>query len=352
MNAEMRPERDDGFPRTLFQEDSFKRLDESSDKLFYERDRFVHHLDTRALSTVEAIVGRLVVEENPVILDLMASWDSHLPASLQTQRIVGLGLNQNELTRNSRLTDVVIHDLNAAPSLPFSDDTFDIVLNTVSVDYVVKPFELFSEAGRILKPNGLFLVIFSNRMFPEKAVKIWREASEKERVELVKAFFERTPAFRRPRVFVSCGKPRPEEDKYYLTGLPSDPVYAVYADKKGDEYGKRPRPELSDLNEASFLGSEREADRGPTRETLLCPHCGLRLSKWKVPNSPFSTWDTEFLFICFNDECPYLVRGWQAMSEQGNAGRSYRFVYDPERNSSIPIPIINLHALKDGIVKQ
>jgi hypothetical protein len=56
------------------------------------------------------------------------------------------------------------------------------------------------------------------------------------------------------------------------------------------------------------------------------------------------------MYICFNDSCSYLVRGWQAMSEQGNQGLSYRFMYDPVRGGSIPIPIIDLHALKDGIV--
>jgi hypothetical protein len=75
------------------------------------------------------------------------------------------------------------------------------------------------------------------------------------------------------------------------------------------------------------------------------------MNKWAVPNSPFSTWDTEYLYICFNDACPYLVRGWQVMSDQGNQGMSYRYVYDPERKSSINLPVLSLHALKDGIVE-
>jgi SAM-dependent methyltransferase len=337
---------------SLFHGDSFTRLDESDDKTFYEVDRMVSHLDSVALAMVEKIIGTLVVEEDPVILDLMASWSSHIPASLQARRIVGLGLNQNELTSNERLTETVIHDLNANPMLPFPDNTFDIVLNTVSVDYIMRPFEVFSEVGRILKPSGLFLVTFSNRMFPLKAVKIWKESTEKERVELVKRFFENTPTFGEPQVFLSSGKPRPKDDKYYYTGLPSDPIYAVYAERRGDEYSRKRRPGLSDLDEASTPGSGEKESRGSTRDTLECPHCGHKLSKWAVPDDPFSTWCMEFLFICFNDECPYLVRGWRTMTEQGNGGWSYRYAYDPVDDSFMPMPIVSLHSLRDGIVSQ
>lgn len=333
-----------------YPEDAFSRHDESNDEKFYRKDRMVHHLDSVALEMVTKIICALVVEKEPVILDLMASWDSHLPATLNAAKVTGLGLNINELSRNERLTERVIHDLNAHPVLPFSDDTFDIVINTVSVDYLTKPVEVFSEVGRVLKPGGLFLVIFSNRMFPEKAVKIWRESTESERVDLVKSFFLSAPLFAEPAVYISTGKPRPADDKYYHTGLPSDPVYAVYADKRADKKNSRRRPDLSDLLETRQ--SQPAGDEQPGCSSYSCPHCGMRLRKWTPPNSPFSTWDTEFLYICFNDECPYLVAGWQTMSCQGNPGMSYRHAHDPERGSHIPIPIISLHALKEGIVDE
>ncbi len=335
---------------SLHPEDAFSRHDESNDEQFYRKDRMVHHLDSVALETVTRIIGALAVEKEPVILDLMASWDSHLPAILNAAKVTGLGLNINELHRNGRLTERIIHDLNAHPVLPFRDDTFDIVINTVSVDYMTKPVEVFSEVGRVLKPGGLFLVIFSNRMFPEKAVKIWRESAESQRVELVKSFFESASRFEEPAVFISSGKPRPPDDKYYHTGLPSDPVYAVYADKRAHEGNSRRRPDLTDLMEAR--PSQPAADEQPRSSSHSCPYCGMRLRKWTPPNSPFSTWDTEFLYICFNDECPYLVAGWQTMSCQGNPGMSYRHAHDPERGSHIPIPIISLHALKEGIVDE
>ncbi|NIT77256.1 MAG: hypothetical protein GWO44_10150, partial [Thermoplasmata archaeon] len=107
--------------------DAFARLDESPDPEFYERERMVSHLDTTALATVERLVDALVTEPEPVILDLMASWDSHLPDGMTPSRVTGLGLNAVELEANDTLTERVVHDLNAEPRMPFPDDAFDAV---------------------------------------------------------------------------------------------------------------------------------------------------------------------------------------------------------------------------------
>jgi len=258
---------------SFFNEDSFSRLDEADDSVFYATDRFVQHLDSLALSTVERIIGKLVVEESPVILDLMAGWDSHIPSTIHPKRVVGLGLNRNELSRNKVLSDWVYHDLNKNPSLPFLDNTFDAVLNVVSVDYMTRPLDIFCEVGRILKPGGLFLVIFSNRMFEQKAVKIWRQSAEEERVVLVEEFFSRAEIFTRSNVFVSKGKPRPKDDKYAHLGIPSDPIYAVYADKVGGDGGQRPRLIFMESPEESPEAKALQRRKASVKHTLKCPHC-------------------------------------------------------------------------------
>ncbi|MGA7875256.1 MAG: methyltransferase domain-containing protein, partial [Desulfoferrobacter sp.] len=229
----------------LFGKNAFSRLDETEDGIFYARDRFVSHLDSTALGTVEKLIGQLVVEQNASILDLMAGWDSHIPAEIKPSRVVGLGLNKNELEQNSSLTEYVLHDLNKNSSLPFPDVSFDAVINVVSVDYMTKPIETFREVGRILKPGGLFLVIFSSRMFPQKATQVWRQAGENERIILVEEFFRYSEMFEVPKVFVSKGMPRPQDDKYAHLGIPSDPIYAVYADRIGAGGSHKSRPEMS-----------------------------------------------------------------------------------------------------------
>jgi SAM-dependent methyltransferase len=282
----------------------------------------------------------------------MASWDSHIPATVKPEKVVGLGLNEKELKSNPVLSEFVLHDLNKDPKLPFPENTFDAVLNTVSVDYMTKPIEIFRESGRILKPGGILLVIFSNRMFPEKAVKIWREAGEEERVIFVEEFFQEAGLFEKPYFFVSKGKPRPKDDKYAHMGIPSDPVYAVYAEKKGGDPKKNPRPTVKLAYGDHPDESELKKRKAEIKETLRCPYCGEKLKKWAVPENPFAcTWENEFMYICFNDACPYYVRGWDCMNSQGNSSTSYRLMYNPEKDCCMPIPVPSHNALREGIIE-
>lgn len=332
--------------------DAFSRLDDSDDSIFYKTDRFVSHLDAFARSTVEGLIGELIIEKKPFILDLMAGWDSHIPEKIKPAGVVGLGLNENELNRNPVLTETVIHDINKDPRLPFPRDTFDVVINTVSVDYMTQPLAVFSEVARILKPGGLFLVVFSNRMFPQKAVKIWRDADDDERIILVEEFFKESGQFEKPELFISRGKPRPKSDKYAALGIPSDPVYAWYAEKSGNGRLKKKRPIFT--VRCGDRSNDKEIDRKKkdVGKTLSCPHCGEKLKKWEVPDNPFcQTWDNAFMYICFNDECPYYVRGWDLMYKSTNKTISYRFMYNPEKDTCMPIPVPSPRALKEGIME-
>jgi hypothetical protein len=215
---------------------------------------------------------------------------------------------------------------------------------------MTQPVEVFKEVGRILKPGGLYLVIFSNRMFPPKAIKIWREATEQERVILVDEFFKQSNAFEKTRFFASRGKQRPKDDAYAYMGIPSDPVYALYADKKGGSPHRKPRPVVTPDSVQYPSKEEIEIRKKEVKNTFRCPYCNEKMRKWAVPQTPFTEWDNEFMYVCFNDECPYLLRGWDVMSRQGNSGISYRQMYNPERDSFLPVPVPSLDALKDGIM--
>jgi SAM-dependent methyltransferase len=343
--------REDKGMSPLYAKGAFTREDETDDAIFYETDRFVSHLDAEARRTIERLVGTLIVEQDASILDLMAGWDSHIPKPVKPARVVGLGLNENELKQNPALSAHVIHDLNKEPRMPFGDDTFDVVINTVSVDYMTKPVDVFQDVGRVLKPGGLFLVVFSNRLFPQKAVRVWREAGEDERVLLVEELFERAGAFEQTTLFVSKGKPRPKDDKYASFGIPSDPVYAVYAEKSGGSPSKRRRPAVTMFCEPCAEESSLSLRKKAIKDTLACPHCGERLSKWAVPDNPFGqTWDNDFMYICFNDACPYYVKGWDHMYKEGNRGISYRLMYNPEKDCCMPIPVPSPKALRESIV--
>jgi SAM-dependent methyltransferase len=212
----------------FFRPEDFARDDESPDAAFYKTPRFVNHLDSLALSTVEGLLVRLI-PNGAAILDLMAGPDSHLSSQCEPASVTGLGMNQEELDGNLSLDSRVVHDVNADPKLPFQDNAFDVVVNTVSVDYLTRPVEVFRDVGRVLTPDGRFIVVFSNRMFPPKAVHIWRRSSEEQRVDLVKRYLSLAGNLWIEGSFESKNKPRPQDDKYYSFGIPSDPIYAVWA---------------------------------------------------------------------------------------------------------------------------
>ena len=76
------------------------------------------------------------------ILDICSSWVSHYPEGYKAGRVAGLGMNADELSRNPQLTEHAVQDLNADPRLPYEDNSFDVITNCVSVDYLTRPLEV------------------------------------------------------------------------------------------------------------------------------------------------------------------------------------------------------------------
>lgn len=214
-----------------FSEGSFERSDDQPDPKFYRQPRFVHHLDATAREMVKNTYARFLADGMHV-LDLMGSWQSHMPEGWRPGRLAGLGLNADELKKNPQLGDFVVHDLNADFKLPFEPNTFDAVVNTASVEYLIDPLSVFREVSRILRPEGFFIVTFSNRWFPTKAIRIWQELHEFERMGLVLEYFLRAGGFKELQTYSIRGLPRPHDDKYFPDLLFSDPVYAVWGRKQ------------------------------------------------------------------------------------------------------------------------
>ncbi|RLC29906.1 MAG: hypothetical protein DRH37_06515, partial [Deltaproteobacteria bacterium] len=73
------------------------------------------------------------------------------------------------------------------------------------------------------------------------------------------------------------------------------------------------------------------------------------MKKWRVPEN--STWAVPFLYVCFNDECPYFVRGWAHMKETQNAYASYRHSLNPKNGSTGPLPCWSKSAHKNHIIE-
>ncbi|GAB4321442.1 MAG: class I SAM-dependent methyltransferase [Dehalococcoidia bacterium] len=196
----------------------FLRVDEDDDAAFYAAPRLVTHIDDAAIEAATRFY-RDLLPPGGRILDLMSSWISHLPDDVAFASVTGLGMNAVELSANPRLTRWTVHDLNADPILPYGDGEFDAAVVTVSVQYLVRPVEVFAEVGRVLNAGGPFAVLYSDRCFPTKAVAAWHALDLRGRAELIGLYFRLSGRFGPARA-------------YDLSPAPgqSDPLIAVVAE--------------------------------------------------------------------------------------------------------------------------
>lgn len=198
------------------------RHDEAPDADFYQTPRLVAHIDEAAIAALGGFF-RQVIPDQAAVLDLMSAYVSHLPPDVRThcRQVVGLGMNAAEMGANSQLTEQVVHDLNRTPALPFGDATFDVALCTVSVQYLLRPLEVFAEVARTLRPGAPFVVSFSNRCFPTKATTLWLNATDEQHRDLVRLYFERSADW--DGIAAEDLSPSPGR---------SDPLYLVWARKR------------------------------------------------------------------------------------------------------------------------
>ena len=152
---------------------AFDRADESPDDRFYAQPRMVAHIDEGAIAAVTGLY-RALIPAGGAILDLMSSRYSHLPDDVSYARVVGHGMNVEELAANPQLTERFVQNLNEDQTLPLPADAFDAVTCCVSVQYLKRPRAVFAEVRRALRPGAPFVVTFSNRCFPTKAVALWQ----------------------------------------------------------------------------------------------------------------------------------------------------------------------------------
>lgn len=192
----------------------FDRADPSSDAEFYALPRLVTHIDAAAIAAVGDLYEELGI--TGTVLDLMGSWVSHFKAAPRDLTV--LGMNAVELDANAQAHRTVVHDLNVDPRLPFGDATFDAVVCCVSVDYLVRPLEVFADVARVCQPGAPFVCTFSNRCFPTRVIRGWLGTTDEQHCEIVAQYFRLTAGWDAP---VVSRRTRPQS--------PGDPLFAVWA---------------------------------------------------------------------------------------------------------------------------
>ena len=180
-------------------------------------------------------ISNNVLKPGDSVLDLCSSWTSHIDPSVQEKldlkRVTGLGMNEKELATNKALTDWTVLDLNINnhPELPYASSTFDTVLCQLSIDYLTNPLEVMKEVGRVLKPGGKIVILFSNRLFIQKAVGLWTGADDIDHSYIVASYLHYCNG---GFVDIKAGDLSARKGKGKERPIVGDPLYVVSGTKK------------------------------------------------------------------------------------------------------------------------
>ena len=74
------------------------------------------------------------------------------------------------------------------------------------------------------------------------------------------------------------------------------------------------------------------------------------MRRWANPQ--ITSWQGDYQWVCFNDDCPYYLRGWDWMKSQFNVSASYRYRLEPQTGEAGPLPVWSSTALRSNILDE
>ena len=83
----------------------------------------------------------------------------------------------------------------------------------------------------------------------------------------------------------------------------------------------------------TFETKEMVLEKILSKKKPKCPNCNAEMSIWETPSMPFGDglgWGVPYLFICFNDNCPTYVKGWENIQDNYGHKASYRCMCYPD----------------------
>jgi len=203
-----------------------KKLDESNDEEFYSDPKFVYHLDSNFRNYLSYIYKN-EIQDYSIVLDLMSSWDSYLPSDKTYKKVIGHGLNKEELVKNKSLNSFWIQNFNVNQNIPLESGSIDFCLMVAAWQYLQYPEKLTKEIVRILSDEGKIIVSFSNRAFWHKAPNIWTSSTEDERLKYVRKVLI-TNGFKEPKIIKKFNV----KTFNLIPFFKNDPFYCLIANKE------------------------------------------------------------------------------------------------------------------------
>ena len=203
-----------------------KKLDESNDEEFYSDPKFVYHLDANFRHYLSNVYKK-EISDYSTVLDLMSSWDSYLPQEKKYKKVIGHGLNKEELEKNKTLDSYWLQNFNSKQEIPLENKSVDYCLMVAAWQYLQYPENLTKEIARILSKQGKFIIAFSNRAFWHKAPNIWPPSNEEDRVKYVRKVLIKN-GFKEPKIIKKFNQPALN----IFTFLKKDAFYCLIATKE------------------------------------------------------------------------------------------------------------------------
>ena len=203
-----------------------KKLDESNDEEFYSDPKFVYHLDANFRQNLSDLYEK-EIDNYSTVLDLMSSWDSYLPIGKKYKKVIGHGLNKQELERNKIFDSYWIQNFNLSQQIPLDKESVNYCLMVAAWQYLQYPENLTKEISRILSKEGKIIIAFSNRAFWHKAPNIWTSSNEEERVKYVRRVLI-SNGFNEPKIIKKFN----EQSHNIFNFLNKDPFYCLIATKE------------------------------------------------------------------------------------------------------------------------
>ena len=199
----------------IWEKSDYRRDDKRNDEIFYKKARFEHHMQEDGLRHLCEYYSANIPNGLKHI-DVCSSFDSHFN-TYKPKYCVGIGLNGEELAKNTALDSFTVQDFNANEVIPFKDDSFDVATHVASIEYIVNPLVHMEQVRRVLAPSSTCVIAFTTRAFWTKATRIWKQLDHNQRVVLVASYLshagfhditaeEITPPGVDEPIAVVCGK--------------------------------------------------------------------------------------------------------------------------------------------------
>ena len=94
----------------------------------------------------------------------------------------------------------------------------------------------------------------------------------------------------------------------------------------------------------TFETKEQVLEKIMSQKKPKCPHCDEEMKLWEVPPISFSDglgWGTPYMYVCFNDNCPQFVQGWENIKENFAYTASYRCINYPGSKTFEYMPVFS-----------